>query len=108
MYVYIKSAPNLWTVGFYSPDGKFQPESDHDSKQEVAGRVAWLNGSSRFVVSELVDVLKNSRTSSDKDFADALLRLKDELGSMDDTQIAIWSTWLRTKANRIKDVVARV
>lgn len=44
MYVYIKSEPNLWTVGFYDPNGKWQPESDHDNKEEAASRVAWLNG----------------------------------------------------------------
>jgi len=44
MYVYIKSEPGLWTVGFYSPDGKWNPESDHDTKEAAAERVAWLNG----------------------------------------------------------------
>ena len=45
MYVYINSEPGLWTVGFYSPDGKWHPESDHDDHNEAAKRVAWLNGS---------------------------------------------------------------
>jgi len=44
-YVYIKSDPGLWTVGFYDPNGKWQPESDHTSTQEAAERAAWLNGS---------------------------------------------------------------
>lgn len=44
MYVYIKSEPGLWTVGFYDPAGKWQPESDHESADEAAKRVAWLNG----------------------------------------------------------------
>ena len=45
-YVYIKSkGENLWTVGFYDPDGKWQPESDHDNPENAAKRVAWLNGS---------------------------------------------------------------
>ena len=43
-YVYIRSEPALWTVGFYKPDGKFEPESDHSSSEEAAQRVAWLNG----------------------------------------------------------------
>jgi hypothetical protein len=34
----------LFTVGFYKPDGKFEPESDHDSKQKAAARVHYLNG----------------------------------------------------------------
>jgi hypothetical protein len=44
MYVYIKSEPQLWTVGFYDPNGKFQPESDHDNTEDAAARVAYLNG----------------------------------------------------------------
>lgn len=43
-YVYIHSEPSLWTVGFYRPDGKWEPESDHESSEEAAGRVALLNG----------------------------------------------------------------
>jgi len=45
-YVYIKSEPTLWTVGFYKPDGTWEPESDHDSKESAAARVHWLNGGS--------------------------------------------------------------
>jgi hypothetical protein len=44
-YVYIRSDRELWTVGFYTPDGRWQSESDHDSREEAAERVAWLNGS---------------------------------------------------------------
>jgi hypothetical protein len=43
-YVYIRSEPSLWTVGFYRPDGKWEPESDHSSSEDAAKRVAWLNG----------------------------------------------------------------
>jgi hypothetical protein len=45
MYVYIRSEPGLWTVGFYRPDGTWESESDHTDKQQAAERVAWLNGS---------------------------------------------------------------
>jgi len=44
-FVYIKSEPSLWTVGFYRPDGKWEPESDHAVQEEAAQRTAWLNGS---------------------------------------------------------------
>jgi len=44
-YVYIRSEPSLWTVGFYRPDGTWEPESDHDNTRDAAARVAWLNGS---------------------------------------------------------------
>ena len=45
MYVYIRSEEQLWTVGFYDPKGKWQPESDHETSEEAAKRTAWLNGS---------------------------------------------------------------
>ena len=44
MYVYIQSEPGLWTVGFYDPNGKWEPESDHPSKETAAIRVSFLNG----------------------------------------------------------------
>jgi hypothetical protein len=44
MYVYIQTEPQLWTVGFYDPTGKFQPESDHSIREEAAARVHYLNG----------------------------------------------------------------
>jgi len=45
MYVYIRSEPQMWTVGFYDPKGRWNPESDHDTPEEAAKRVSWLNGS---------------------------------------------------------------
>ena len=47
MYVYIKSEPGLYTVGFYKPDGTWEGESDHPTQEAAAYRVAWLNGSNR-------------------------------------------------------------
>lgn len=44
MYVYTKTEYSLWTVGYYSPDGQFHPESDHDDPKEAAERVHYLNG----------------------------------------------------------------
>ena len=44
MYVYIKSEPYLWTVGFYTPDGEWIAESDYDCREDAAKRVHWLNG----------------------------------------------------------------
>lgn len=44
MYIYIRSEPGLYTVGFYDPSGKWQPESDHANKEEAAKRVHYLNG----------------------------------------------------------------
>lgn len=34
----------LYTVGFYDPQGKWYPESDHDTADSAAARVRYLNG----------------------------------------------------------------
>ncbi len=47
MYVYIRSEPMLWTVGFYDPDGKWHSDSDYNDREQAAERVAWLNGSGK-------------------------------------------------------------
>jgi len=47
MYVYIQSEKTLWTVGFYY-NGKWNPESDWDTKEEASDRVAYLNGGNRY------------------------------------------------------------
>jgi len=44
MWVYIKSEPGLWTVGFYKPDGEWEAESDWPSAKQAAARVHYLNG----------------------------------------------------------------
>lgn len=43
-WVYINPEPGLWVVGFYTPDGRWIPESDHDSAEEARDRVHYLNG----------------------------------------------------------------
>lgn len=43
-YVYKRSEPGLWTVGFYAPDGCWEPESDHDDREQAAKRTHYLNG----------------------------------------------------------------
>lgn len=45
MFTYIRSEKYLWTVGFYEPDGRWNPESDHGTPEDAAERVAYLNGS---------------------------------------------------------------
>lgn len=59
MWVYIESESGLWTVGFYSPDNEWHPESDHSNREEAAQRVAYLNGLNTSV-EEKIDKL-NSR-----------------------------------------------
>ncbi len=43
-YVYLRSDPGLYAVGFYRPDGKWEAESDHTSSEEAAKRASLLNG----------------------------------------------------------------
>lgn len=43
-WVYIRSEPGLWTVGFYDPEGKWHPDSDYNDREEAAKRVHYLNG----------------------------------------------------------------
>ncbi len=54
-WVYKQSEPGLWTVGFYEPNGKWQPESDHDTAASAAARVHYLNGGNS---AELLEALK--------------------------------------------------
>jgi len=45
MYVYIRAkGEQLYVVGFYDPEGQWEPESDHAEREEAAKRVHWLNG----------------------------------------------------------------
>lgn len=44
MYVYLRSEPGLWTVGYYDPNGRWIPESDHESTTAAADRCHYLNG----------------------------------------------------------------
>lgn len=44
-WVYKCTEHQLWTVGFYAPDGSgWNAESDHGSPEEAAARVHFLNG----------------------------------------------------------------
>lgn len=44
MYVYRQTETGLWTVGFYSPDGKWNPVKDVTSEALAAEYVHYLNG----------------------------------------------------------------
>lgn len=45
-YVYLdnRKTAGVYTVGFYAPDGQFNPESDHDTAAQAAQRVHFLHG----------------------------------------------------------------
>lgn len=47
MYIYIRSEPNLYTVGFYDPDGGWHPDNDYSNKEAAAKRVHYLNGGNK-------------------------------------------------------------
>lgn len=44
MYVYKRTEVNLYTVGFYTPSGEWEPESDQPTAEKAAERVIKLNG----------------------------------------------------------------
>ena len=53
MYVYKKSDELRWAVGYYGPDGKWEPESSYTQKQWAAERVHYLNGGCQGAILEL-------------------------------------------------------
>ena len=106
MYVYTQSEKGngsdelpLWTVGFYAPDGKWQPESDHGSIEKAADRVSYLNGNTQaiaelaeradanatlrervgFVVAELQEKLGMVSWSSERSLSGGATTGKEEL-----------------------------
>ncbi|HSC07129.1 MAG TPA: hypothetical protein VLD59_09915 [Steroidobacteraceae bacterium] len=61
-YVYIRSEPTLYTVGFYGPEGAWNPESDHAEKEAAAERVAYLNGSHPAPAGRMLESLRTAHT----------------------------------------------
>lgn len=65
MYVYKQTEANEWgnlyTVGFYSPDGEWHGDSDHEDREEAAKRVRFLNGG------EMVEYLNDDCASCKAD-----------------------------------------
>ena len=47
MYVFRRSEPQLWTVGYYDPKGKWRAMSDHDTPEKAAAEINFLNGGER-------------------------------------------------------------
>lgn len=43
-WVYINSETNIWTVGFYSPDGRWHADTNHDNHESAQRQVHYLNG----------------------------------------------------------------
>ena len=74
MYVYICSAPGLYTAGYHDPAGKWCPESDHPSASGAAGRVAWLNGGAHLIEQLSQDLAEHQEWTRSE-----LERLEDQL-----------------------------
>lgn len=51
MWLY-QSEDDVWTVGFYTPNGEWKPESDHKTSEAAAKRVHYLNGGHDMVAIE--------------------------------------------------------
>jgi hypothetical protein len=57
-YVYVRSEPQLWTTGFYKPNGDWEPDDDFGSPSEAGNRVAFLNGAGSIEKSNEIKVLE--------------------------------------------------
>ena len=44
MYIVKRTEEQLWTVGEAGSNGRFEPTSDHDSRQEAEDKATRLNG----------------------------------------------------------------
>ena len=42
-----------WTVGFFTPEGEWEPESDHTTVKAAAARVHYLNGGSDVTAADI-------------------------------------------------------
>jgi len=64
-WVYQKTEPCLYTVGFYDPQGKWHPDSDYNTTEQCAQRIAFLNGNPQpaitVLIKQAVDLMGNAR-----------------------------------------------
>lgn len=44
VYLFPRDSGDPFTVGHYSPDGEWHPDSDHPTSEQAAKRVHYLNG----------------------------------------------------------------
>lgn len=86
-YLYYEKAHGTWTVGFYTPLGKWIEESNHCFKILAAQRVAWLNGTKvplfsedNLTLEELINYIDDFLSRPDSISAQVMLtRLKNVL-----------------------------
>lgn len=43
-WVYVRTEPGVWTVGFFDPKGEWHVDADFPSSEKAAERVHYLNG----------------------------------------------------------------
>lgn len=90
-YVYIRSEHagvrgaehDLYTVGFYDPQGNWQSESDYSTTAEAAARVHYLNGGNEDILRQL--------DGAYLEVEDGHLSARTETG---------WQLWTRQVKNR--------
>ncbi|APB01698.1 hypothetical protein [Nocardia seriolae] len=81
-YLYLRTEPRLWTVGHYTPDGEWIPESDHGSSTAAAERVSVLNGGVSAV--DVAELIKERDDLKDqcKELLDQVQCLQWDLGAL--------------------------
>ncbi len=53
---HIRTETGIYTVGYYTPQGEWCPESDHNGPERAAERAAWLNGGGSSVENKLEEI----------------------------------------------------
>ena len=83
MWIYIKTEPQLWTVGFYDPNNKFRLDSDHSNREKAAERCAFLNGNNYYLpelLGKITITIKFLPGTEIKDACKQLQKLATKLG----------------------------
>lgn len=60
VWVYVRSDAQLWTVGFFDPNGTWHTDSDHSTRESAAKRAHYLNGVPDWNIEERIDSLEAS------------------------------------------------
>jgi hypothetical protein len=87
-WVYLRSEPGLWTVGYYDCNDRWQSDSDHDSSDDAAKRCAYLNGHDGATAAER-DRLRERVTEYRRrleSYADQVTDLMEQLGQLSTLQ----------------------
>ncbi len=86
-YVYEQTEPQLWTTGFYKPNGSWVTDRDYSDPTVAARRVSFLNGAGSIEKGNQILVLK-----------DEIVILRDLIKTIDDAG-------LLAKVNRLEEHV---